>query len=185
MAGYYYIALYLFVQLCLSVCRRSVYTSIFSFLDDNLSKFLQIFTKLNVCIDIVEIWFEIVNWQISSIFDRVISPRQVRIFHFYMITLVNINGFSSNVVCALILWRSGLGLHMSKFRQFFGRVICPRHVSIFILDNNFSKYQLILTKLNMCIYIVDVWFGIANGQISSGFYRVICPGHVHIFISGQ
>ena len=30
---------------------------------------------------------------------------------------VNINEFSPNLVCALILWRSGLGLLMGKFRQ--------------------------------------------------------------------
>ena len=40
------------------------------------------------------------------------------VFRFRMITWVNINGFSSNLVCALILWRSGLGLLMGKFRQF-------------------------------------------------------------------
>ena len=33
--------------------------------------------------------------------------------------LVNINGFSPNLVCALILWRSGLGLLIGKFRQMF------------------------------------------------------------------
>ena len=43
-------------------------TSIFSFLDDNLSKCQWIFTKLGICIDIVEIWFGIANGQISSIF---------------------------------------------------------------------------------------------------------------------
>ena len=30
---------------------------------------------------------------------------------------LNINGFSPNLVCALILWKSGLGLLMGKFRQ--------------------------------------------------------------------
>ena len=40
------------------------------------------------------------------------------VFRFRMITCVNINGFSPNLVCALILWRSGLGLLMGKFRQF-------------------------------------------------------------------
>ena len=29
----------------------------------------------------------------------------------------------------------------------------------------------------MCIDIVEIWFGIANGQISSNFYGVTCPGH--------
>ena len=35
---------------------------------------------LDVCIDIVEIWFWIVNGQISSFFDSVIWLRYVRIF---------------------------------------------------------------------------------------------------------
>ena len=50
--------------------RVSVRPSVFSFLDGNLSKCRWIATKLGVCIDIVEIWFRIVNGQISSIFDR-------------------------------------------------------------------------------------------------------------------
>ena len=36
------------------------------------------------------------------------------VFRFRMI---NIDGFSPNLVCALILWRSGLGLLMDTFRQ--------------------------------------------------------------------
>ena len=30
-----------------------------------------------------------------------------------------------------------------------------------------SKYQCIFIKLGMCIDIVEIWFGIANGQIWS------------------
>ena len=33
---------------------------------------------------------------------------------------------------------------------------------------------------SMCIDIVEIWFGIANGQISSKFYGVICPRYTHI-----
>ena len=51
-------------------------------------------------------------------------------------------------------------------------------------DDNLSKHQWIFTKLGMCIDIVEIWFGIANGQISSNFYGVICPRHAHIFVSG-
>ena len=43
---------------CPSVVRPSVR---FLFPNDNLSKHQQIFTKLGMCIDIVEIWFGIVN----------------------------------------------------------------------------------------------------------------------------
>ena len=55
-------------------------TSIFSFLDDNFSKYQWIFTKLGLCIVIMEIWFGIADGQISSIFDRVICPHHVPIF---------------------------------------------------------------------------------------------------------
>ena len=36
----------------------------FSFLDNILSKYKGILTKFGTCIDIKEIWFGIVNWQI-------------------------------------------------------------------------------------------------------------------------
>ena len=51
-------------------------------------------------------------------------------------------------------------------------------------DDNLSKCQWIFTKLGVCIDIVEIWFGIANGQISSNFYGVICLKHAHIFVSG-
>ena len=51
-------------------------------------------------------------------------------------------------------------------------------------DDNLSKHQWIFTKLGMCIDIVEIWFGFANGQISSSFDGVICPRHAHIFVSG-
>ena len=35
--------------------------------------------------------------------------------------------------------------------------------------DNLSKCQWILTKLSTCIDIKEIWFGIANGQISSFF----------------
>ena len=54
------------------------------------------------------------------------------VFRFQMITWVNINGFSPNLVNALILWRSGLGLLIGKFHQFLTKVICPLHVHTFV-----------------------------------------------------
>ena len=35
------------------------------------------------------------------------------------------------------------------------------------------------------IDIVNIWFGIANGEILSIFDRVICLPNVHIFVSRQ
>ena len=81
-----------------------------------------------------------------------------------MITLVNINGFSPNLVCALILCRSALGLLIGKFVKFFTE-LSVRDTSVFsFLDDNFIKYQWIFTKLGVCIHI---YFGIVNGGISS------------------
>ena len=43
-------------------------------------------------------------------------------------------------------------------------------MSIFsFLDYNYTKYEWIFTKLGMCIDIVDICFGIANGRILSIF----------------
>ena len=47
------------------------------------------------------------------------------VFCFQMITSVNISGLWPNFVCALILWRSGLGFLMGKFCQIFDRIIWP------------------------------------------------------------
>ena len=89
-------------------------------------------------------------------------------FHFRMITLVNINEFSPNLVCALILWRSGLGLLMVKFSHIWTD-LSAIDMSIFFsfTDDSFSKYQWIFHKLDMCIDIADICFGFANGQILS------------------
>ena len=93
-----------------------------------MSKYQWIFTKLGMCIDIVEIWFGIAKGQISSIFDSLsYLPMTHPYFGFRTITL--------------------------------------------------SKSQRIFTKLDMCIDIVEIWFGIAFGYISSIFDRVISPWH--------
>ena len=73
---------------------------------------------------------------------------------------------------------------MGKFSQIFMELSSRnRNTPIFSFpDDNLSKYQWIFTKLGMCIDIVEIWFGIANGQISSNFDGVICPRHAHIFV---
>ena len=52
-----------FIQILTELTARDM--PMFSFPDDNLSKYKWIFTKLGMCIDIVEIWIRIVNQQIS------------------------------------------------------------------------------------------------------------------------
>ena len=73
---------------------------------------------------------------------------------------------------------------MGKFRQCLTE-LSARDTPIFSYpDGNLSKHQWIFIKLGMCIDIVEIWFGIAYGQISSIFDRVICPRYAHIFVSG-
>ena len=55
---------------------------------------------------------------------------------------------------------------MGNFRQILAE-LSARDTPIFLLpDDNLSKHQWIFTKLGICIDTVEVWFGIANGQIS-------------------
>ena len=88
----------IFSQFLTELSARS--TSIFS-LSDNLIKIQWIFTNLGFYIDIVDIWLWIANGQISSIFDS-FCLGHVQIFVHTLIS-VNMNGFSSNLPCALIL----------------------------------------------------------------------------------
>ena len=103
-------------------------------------------------------------------------------FRFRMITSVNVNGLSPNTVCALLLWRSGLGLLMGKFHQFLTE-LSAHNIYIFSLPvDNFSKYQWIFTKFGVCIDNVETWFRIPDGQISSILIRpfekrdILCYG---------
>ena len=125
------------------------------------------------------LWFHV--GYCVSVRPSVVRPSVLR---FRMKTWVNINGFSPNLVRALILWRSGLGLLIGKFRQSFTE-LSARDTPVFSFpDDNLNKHQWIFTKLGMCIDIVEILFGIANWQISSKFDGVFCPIHAHIFVFG-
>ena len=75
-AGYYGFTLDVRVSVLPSVSQSYVRPSIISFPDDNLSKHQWIFTKLGMCIDIVEVWFGVVNGQISFILTE-LSTRDI------------------------------------------------------------------------------------------------------------
>ena len=126
--------------------------SVFSFPDDNFSKYQWIFTKLIVCI--VETWFRIADGQISSILTELVACDT------FVFSFLDNNFSKSNLVCALILSRSALGLLMGE--------LSANNTSVFYFqDNNLSKSQWIFTKFDMCIYFVEICFGIAHCQISS------------------
>ena len=82
-----------------------------------------------------------------------------------------------------------MGSLMGKFYKFLTE-LSSRDTFAFPFLDKLSNYQWIFTKLAMCINIVEVCFGIANGQILSVFDRVTCQGYdsdrvssFHIFIS--
>ena len=67
----------------------------------------------------------------------------------------------------LILRRSGLGLIMGKFRQFFTKLsACGTSIFSFP-DENLSKNEWAFTKLGLCIDIVKIWLWIVKKQSSS------------------
>ena len=67
-----------------------------------------------------------------------------------------------------------MGLLMGKFHQILTDYL---PIFFFILGQNLSKSQGILTKLGMCIDMKEIWFRIANGQVSLMFDSVICLRH--------
>ena len=73
--------------------------------------------------------------------------------------------------------RSALVLLMGKFRQILTELSARDTPKFSFPDDNLSKCQGILTKLGTCIDMKEIWFEIANGQISPMFDRVICQGH--------
>ena len=77
--------------------------SIFTLPGDNFSECQWILTKLGMCIGIVEIWFVIEIGNFCQSLTELYLPMTCLVFHFWTITLVNVNGFSPNLVCALIL----------------------------------------------------------------------------------
>ena len=77
-----------------------------------------------------------------------------------------------HLVCALILWRSGLGWLMSKFHQILMELSARDTSVVSFANNNLSECQWIFTKLGMCIDIVEIWYGIANRLYTSIFDRV-------------
>ena len=81
-------------SVCLSIRLSVGHLSVhISFTDDNLSKRQWIFTKLCMCIDIVEVWFGIANRQMLSNFLWSYLPETCPYFYLRMITLVNVKGF--------------------------------------------------------------------------------------------
>ena len=94
------------------------------------------------------------------------------VVHFRMTTWVNINGFSPNLVFALILLKSGLGMLTDKFRQFLTELGCHMIVAgimvsrfylwvqwfclPFAFNNNLATAELFLVRDTYCHFTVNL-----------------------------
>ena len=110
-----------------------------------------------MCFDIVDIYFWIANGRISSIFDSYLPTTNLYIA-FRTITWVNLSGFSPNLMCALILWRSALGLLIGKFRQFLTELFA--HDTIMVGYYCFTFYFIILFVSHpiVCLFVFQLTF---------------------------
>ena len=166
------------IIICVPICLSSIPLSTVSFLDNNLSQW--IFTKLGMYIGIVKIWFGIAYWQVLSIFDRDTCQQHVFFFCIWTITWVHTNGFSSNLVCALILWRSGFLIAKDKFCQFFYLpAICPNfhfQTSTLININGYSPNL-------VCALISQMSSVFSSPEQSSGCAIVITVCHASFFVN--
>ena len=128
------------------------------------SKHQWIFTVFGMCIDIVEISFGIANGLSRNM-------KNIRIFY------LKISLFKPRHYIVAGYYGFTLDVRVS---------VLPSYVlpSVFRFRMITSKHQWVFTVFGMCIDIVEISFGIANGQISSNFDGVIWPRHTHIFVSG-
>ena len=72
------------------------------------------------------------------------------------------------------------------FASWTGAMINPQWLELPMSRMNFhgpKDVRAIEVRLYIYIDIKEIWFEIANGQISSIFYGVICPRHAHILVS--
>ena len=94
------------------------------------SKYQWIFTKLDMCIDIVQILFGIANGHFHQFLTN-LSVCKMSVYSFLDDNLRKHQLIFTNLVCALILWKFGLGWLMSKFSQFLTK-LSGRNTSDFV-----------------------------------------------------
>ena len=76
----------------------------------------------------------------------------------------HINGFSPNLVCAVILWSFGLGLLMGNFRQILLELSAQDMAIFSFPDDNLSKHQWIFTKLVCALILWRSGLGLLMGK---------------------
>ena len=166
----------------LSVCSSVVRPSVFSFLDDNGSKYQWTFTKLGVCIDIRRLGFGFLMGKFRQFLTE-LSAHNMPEFLFP----------DDNVSkCQWIFTKLGVCIDILKIWfgiadvQFLTELSACHMSVVSVLDDNFSKYQWSFTRLGICIALI-LWRSASRLLMgkSSIFVRVICPQYICSLLSGQ
>ena len=123
--------------------NESSWCKILSKLDEKQKRKLSMVWDFQKCLMIVVGYYGFTLVVRVSVQPSVLRPS---IFSFQDDKLSKYNGFSPNLVCALILWRSGLGLLMGKFVNFWWGCF-PKTCPYFCFQTITSKCWWIFTKL--------------------------------------
>ena len=146
MAGYYGITLAIRVCVRPSVRPSVGRQSVFLCPDDNMSKCQWIFTKLSVCIDIVDIWFGVIMGKFCQFLTK-LSAHHMSEFSFKAkATIVCL--FTRHTIVAGY-YGITLAIRVSVHQSVRSSDVRP---SVFLCY--LSKCQWIFTKLGVCIDIV-------------------------------
>ena len=110
-------------------------------------------------------------------------------FHFRTLTWVNIKGFSTNMICALMLWRSGLGLLMGQFHNFWLSYLPTSQKWPGIIFSYFLTVFVVVFFLrkNSFLYNRAVWAGGRTSGIVQGLplLSLFSSGLVDCFLKRQ
>ena len=112
-----------------------VHPSIFLFPDDNLRKCQWILTKLGVCIDIVGIWFGIVNGQILSILTE-LSALDRLVFSFMDDNFSKYQWIFTKLSVCIYIVEICFGIADGQISSIFDRIICCDTSVFSFLDDN-------------------------------------------------
>ena len=158
------------------VCPYIRQSFLVSFPDDNLSKHQWIFTKLGMCIDIVEILFGIANGQISSNLTE-LSARDI--FSFLDDNLSKCQGSLTKLGTCIHIMKIWFGIANGQISSIFDRVICPRHN-----NGGYYHFTFLFPSKNTALQVmlsVEIWPSTAAVRPSVSMkyvqfcYRFIIP----------
>ena len=122
--------------------------SIFSFLNDNLSKYQWIVTKLGMCVYIVEIWSGIVNGQYLSI-NNEYMPEKISIFSFQDNNLCKSQWIITKLDMCIDIVEIWFEITKRQILSILVRVICPRHDNGGVLSFHVFIYTVSLGLLSL------------------------------------